>query len=207
MPAALFDAIKGRGLFRLVLPTAFGGEQANLGTLVEVVEEISRRDGSVGWNLMIGSLGGCFADYLPEDVAQEILLNDQVAVGVFAPTGQAVRVEGGYRASGRWAFGSGCQNADWLTGGFLLMEDGKPRMNPDGSPDRRSCSSPVRNARSSTHGTPQACEVREVTIIRWRTSSSRRAEDSHSLRSSGDQMRDPAAVTPNPFSLIWLILS
>lgn len=136
LPAELFDAIKRAGLLRLALPRAFGGEQMDLRTIVEVIEEASRQDGSTGWNLMISVLGGGFADYLSEDAAREMFATgDEVAVGSFAPNGQAIPVDGGFKVNGHWSFGSGCQNANWLSGGFLVMEDGKPRMNADGIPD------------------------------------------------------------------------
>lgn len=136
LPQPLFQAIQEAGILNLMLPRVWGGHQVSLETEVSVVEELSRQDGSVGWNVMIGSLGGCFADYLPREAARAIFGSGKdVAVGSFAPTGQALPVPGGYRVSGQWAFGSGCHNATWLSGGFLLLEDGKPRMNPDGSPD------------------------------------------------------------------------
>src|SRR6266849_4107812 len=41
---------------------------------------------------------------------------DTICGGAFAPQGKAVVESGGYRASGRWGFASGCQHADWLFG-------------------------------------------------------------------------------------------
>jgi alkylation response protein AidB-like acyl-CoA dehydrogenase len=133
----LFEAFKAAGFYGFALSRAFGGDQVRLGSVVEVIEEVSRHDGSAGWNLLIGSLSGAFADYLPEAAAFEIFADGSVSVGSFAPTGQAVAVDGGYRVSGKWAFTSGCQNADWLMGGFMLMDGGRPKSRPDGRPELR----------------------------------------------------------------------
>ena len=46
--------------------------------------------------------------------------------------GQAVAVEGGYRVSGRWTFGSGCHEAAWMLGSFQILDDGQPRRRDDG---------------------------------------------------------------------------
>jgi alkylation response protein AidB-like acyl-CoA dehydrogenase len=48
--------------------------------------------------------------------------------------GEAVPVEGGYRISGHWTFGTGCQEAAWMLGSFQILDDGKPRTRPDGGP-------------------------------------------------------------------------
>jgi alkylation response protein AidB-like acyl-CoA dehydrogenase len=58
--------------------------------------------------------------------------------GVFAPRGQAVSVNGGFRVNGRWPFASGCQHCDWLMGGCVVAkEDGSPRTLESGAPDVR----------------------------------------------------------------------
>jgi len=46
--------------------------------------------------------------------------------------GQAIPVEGGYRVSGHWTFGSGCQESSWMLGSFQILDDGQPRRVPDG---------------------------------------------------------------------------
>jgi alkylation response protein AidB-like acyl-CoA dehydrogenase len=47
--------------------------------------------------------------------------------------GKAVPVPGGYQVSGRWQFGSGCQEASWMLGSFQVIgDDGEPRRHPDG---------------------------------------------------------------------------
>jgi alkylation response protein AidB-like acyl-CoA dehydrogenase len=47
--------------------------------------------------------------------------------------GQAVPVEGGYRVSGRWRFGSGCQESAWMLGSFQILDGGQLRRSPDGT--------------------------------------------------------------------------
>ena len=43
--------------------------------------------------------------------------------GTFNPTGTATVVDGGFRASGRWAFASGCEHADWFLA-HCIVDDG-----------------------------------------------------------------------------------
>jgi alkylation response protein AidB-like acyl-CoA dehydrogenase len=66
-----------------------------------------------------------------------------IAAGVFAPMGRAVPAEvdgrAGYRINGRWAWGSGTQNAHWISGGcFLADENGELTLDKDGRPQHLS---------------------------------------------------------------------
>ena len=60
MPRVLVDALLDSDLFRLLLPRSAGGSETDPVTFMRVAEEISRVDGSAGWNFMIGS-GSAFA--------------------------------------------------------------------------------------------------------------------------------------------------
>ena len=80
-------------MFNLTVPRAFGGAGIDITTFVSVIEELSRHDGSVGWNAMIAGSYGFLADYLPEAAAKAIFGGgDALVAGTPAPTGQADRI-------------------------------------------------------------------------------------------------------------------
>jgi alkylation response protein AidB-like acyl-CoA dehydrogenase len=130
LPVDLVRAMAEAGLFRLCVPRALGGREADARVLLETIEHISTADGAAGWCLMIGATTGLLAGFLPESVAAEIYGDDPLAVtgGVFAPKGVARPVDGGYRVTGQWPFASGCQHCTWLTGGCLVEGEGVPRL-------------------------------------------------------------------------------
>jgi alkylation response protein AidB-like acyl-CoA dehydrogenase len=98
-------------------------------TQVRVVEELSRMDGSVGWCAMISSAGSFASAFLTPEVAQRLCgAIDFSLAGQVVPVGRAELVEGGYRVSGRYRFGSGCQHASVVSGGCVVFENGKPRQ-------------------------------------------------------------------------------
>jgi indole-3-acetate monooxygenase len=63
-----------------------------------------------------------------------------VATGAAATTtGQATRVPGGYRVSGRFPFVSGCQHCEWVWLGCIVVENGVPLVDGNGVPETRQC--------------------------------------------------------------------
>ena len=134
---ALFQELRRAGIFNLTVPRAFGGTQVDLTTFVSVIEELSRHDGSVGWNAMIAGSYGFLADYLPEATAKAIFgSGDALIAGTLAPTGRADRMPGGYAISGRWSFGSGCHNANWIVVSCRVPATGS-EPTPESPPDVR----------------------------------------------------------------------
>jgi alkylation response protein AidB-like acyl-CoA dehydrogenase len=136
LPMPLVEAMARAGLFRLWIPRALGGEETDPMTLVRVIEAISQVDGATGWCLMIGSLYGLFGGCLPAAAAHEIYGRDPLVItgGAFRSAGQAIAVDGGYRVTGRWAFGSGCQHSVWIVGGCRIFDGDQPRFGADGTP-------------------------------------------------------------------------
>jgi alkylation response protein AidB-like acyl-CoA dehydrogenase len=139
LPDTLVDALAQAGLFRLWTPRALGGEEVDPMTLVRVVEEISRVDGAVGWCAGIGGAYAMFGGYLPAEAAGEIYGSDPLirTAGAFRPAGNAVVVDGGYRVTGRWPLGSGCQHSQWIVGGCRILDGDQPRVSRDGTPITR----------------------------------------------------------------------
>ena len=124
MPAPLVDAIREAGIFRMFTPKALGGLEASIPESLRVIEELSRYDGAVGWTAMIGSGGGAFLAYIDEPEARWLAGEGacNVGAGALAPKGVAKAVEGGYRLTGHWPFGSGCMHAAWHCGGAIVMD-------------------------------------------------------------------------------------
>ena len=128
LPDDVVGALVDAGVFKLLVPRELGGAQTNVVTLLAVIEELSRADGSAGWCAMIGASSGLIAARLDDAIAREVFSPaDARTGGVFAPTGMAVAVDGGVRVSGRWAFASGCEHTPWRMAGVLAAgADGKP---------------------------------------------------------------------------------
>ncbi len=139
MPRALFEELRTAGFYRMLIPRALGGLQADPLTYLRVVEKLAESVGSVGWNIANNSIGQLVTLGLPDDGVDEIYGNGKGRETVLAGTavqggGQAVPVAGGYRVSGRWRFGSGCQEASWMLGSFQQLDNGEPRRGPNGAP-------------------------------------------------------------------------
>src|ERR1700687_2769088 len=140
-PRAVIDAMAEARIFRQLVPRLAGGDEIDPITMLNVVEAISRVDGSAGWVAMIGSGAGVVTGYLETDVGREIF-SDPTACrcgNIGAAAARAVAVPGGYRVSGRWPFVSGCEHSTWLSGNALLFDaDGQTqRRNADGTPATR----------------------------------------------------------------------
>ena len=138
LPSDLARALMEAGVFRLGVPSAYGGPQLDPMGQVRVVEELSRLNGSVGWLSMIGSAASFMAAFLAPPVAQRLFGDTySVAAGQLRPPQRADVVEGGYRVSGTWHFASGCQHATVLVCGSTVYENGQPRLLPSGQPETR----------------------------------------------------------------------
>jgi alkylation response protein AidB-like acyl-CoA dehydrogenase len=137
LPQPLFRALRDAGLFSLWVPRNLGGAEVDLETSVRVVEELSRLDGAVGWNVMIAGNTSILWANLEPRIAADMVAGGRKAViagTVTSGVGTAQVVPGGFRLSGRWPFASGCHQADWLVCVGHIVENGEPRHAADGTP-------------------------------------------------------------------------
>src|SRR5215510_6448205 len=136
LPKALVEQFHAAGFYCLVIPRELGGLQVDPLTYLRIVELLAEGHGSVGWNLANNSIGQLVTLGLPDEGVQEIY--GQAADTVIAGTavqggGRAVPVDGGYRVTGRWRFGSGCQESAWMLGSFQIFDGDQLRRSPDGT--------------------------------------------------------------------------
>src|SRR5262245_36726753 len=100
LPDDLVLALAEAGIFRMLVPRALGGGEVDPVTQMEVLEAISRGDGSVGWVTAIASGTSWTMAFLRPDVAAEILADPNVVLAgslALPSGGRAVAVDGGYR--------------------------------------------------------------------------------------------------------------
>lgn len=112
LPDEVFNALADAGVFRLWLPKIFGGYELTPLQFMEVVEAAAELDGTVGW--LVGNGGGMSraGGYLPEETARAWFADKRAFItSSTGAVGRAVKVEGGYRITGRWPFGSGSSHA------------------------------------------------------------------------------------------------
>ncbi len=126
LPLELAEAFREMGMWLACVPnTVEGPESPNLTALLEAIKILSAADGSAGWCAMIGATSGLVLGYLDQAMAKEIVESDArfCIGGVFAPSGKAEPVDGGWTVSGRWAFASGVHHTTWLSLGVLVGSD------------------------------------------------------------------------------------
>ena len=140
LPRELRATLHSAGLFRLLLPRTFNGEEVAPAAFVATVEEIAKGDASTAWCVAQGSGCSMAAAYLEPDVAREIFGSTDavLAWGPVGPNAKATAVEGGYRVTGTWLYASGSRHAEWLGGHSPLVDaKGERIMGPDGRPAER----------------------------------------------------------------------
>ena|SRR5688572_30602725 len=143
LPVDLVQKLKAAGAFRMAMPRAWGGPEMTPREQCEVYEVLGAADASVAWCVKIGSDSGYFAAQLDEGAARTLFPDlDYVTAGQVPPNGLGERVDGGYRLSGHWTFGSGSTHADVIATGFLVAENGKPVMR-GGAPQARIAIAPA----------------------------------------------------------------
>jgi alkylation response protein AidB-like acyl-CoA dehydrogenase len=145
LPDAWSRRFAEAGFYRLCVPEKYGGLEAPPVETMQVIETLARADGSAAWVVFIGATSGSVLAYLPEASSREIFSDPTVMLaGVFAPRGKAVAQSGGFQVNGRWQWGSGTQNADWVMGGCQVIRDGTAETMPNGAPRSRMMLAPQR---------------------------------------------------------------
>ena len=139
---AVVDEMWASGLMQSFNPIAAGGVEPSFTAMIETWIEMAWQDGSFGW-IGIANLPSSFAAaaYLPDEGFAEVFTANDNRVtlgGQFFPNGQGTAVDGGYRVSGSWSFGSGTGHSEYVCAGFFPMDNGEMRWaaeGPEGMPE------------------------------------------------------------------------
>jgi alkylation response protein AidB-like acyl-CoA dehydrogenase len=136
LTARVLEGLRAAGLFRMPMPTEWGGPELPPLDQVRVLEEVAYHDASTAWVAMICCDGGYYSGFLRDQAAARQLYPDLdlLTAGWLVPAGRAEVVPGGYRVSGRWSFGSGILHSERIVGGCTVWRDGQLDLDAHGRP-------------------------------------------------------------------------
>jgi alkylation response protein AidB-like acyl-CoA dehydrogenase len=119
------DGLREAGAFRVSVPTQFGGFAANSVGSTAVSRQIGYGDGAAGWIYGVVNSGSWVTALLPLQAQEDVWADnpDAIISLVLPPTSVAEKVDGGYRVTGRWGYGTGSHHADWSLLGMPLVDD------------------------------------------------------------------------------------
>ena len=119
------QALKEAGVFRTMVPKRYGGQEGSIRTHLEVTGAVAEACGSTAWVVALTNVCAWFTGLFGEQAQDDVFKNnpDARVAGVFTPSSQVQRQEGGLKVSGKWYWSSGCLHADWAVLGLLESDD------------------------------------------------------------------------------------
>src|ERR1700743_1232072 len=75
IPPDLIAALKDVGIFRMFVPRSHGGYELDLPSGLSIITALSKIEGSVGWNAMIGAVGSIIMPLLPRETYDRMYQN------------------------------------------------------------------------------------------------------------------------------------
>lgn len=109
---ALVDA----GIPKMRVPVRYGGYESDMGTVVDVLAELGRGDGSTAWTASVWSISTWMMGLFPDEVQDEVFATPDVRIsGILSPGAMAVPTDGGFVVNGKWSFNSGARQSTWNT--------------------------------------------------------------------------------------------
>ena len=117
-------ALKAAGIFRTMVPKRHGGFEGSVRTHLEVTAAVAEGCGSTAWVVALTNVCAWFTGLFAAQAQDDVFgaNPDARVAGVFSPSTQVRRVEGGVVTSGKWFWSSGCLHADWAMLGLLELD-------------------------------------------------------------------------------------
>lgn len=130
LPGATVAEAAEAGFFGMVVPRRWGGAQAEFPEFLDVVRRLSHACPSSAWTLSFLALHAWMLCRFEPELQAELFAGGGIplAPAPLAPTGQAIKVDGGFRVTGRWEWATGVMHADWVIVNCLEQDAFGPRF-------------------------------------------------------------------------------
>ncbi|MGN7780215.1 acyl-CoA dehydrogenase family protein [Mycolicibacterium sp. 22603] len=124
LPDATVADLTGSGFTELLVPAAYGGQQAPFPALFDPVRRMAHGCTSSAWTIGFLTLHNWMLALFGEQAQQEAFADRPfLAPAPLAPTGRGLSVDGGIRLTGRWSWATGVMHANWIIVSALCGPD------------------------------------------------------------------------------------
>jgi alkylation response protein AidB-like acyl-CoA dehydrogenase len=112
----VIEAITSADILKMRVPVRYGGYESDMETVVDVLAELGRGDGSTSWTVAVWAISTWMLGLFPDEVQDEVFATPDVRIsGILSPGAVAVPTDGGYILNGKWSFNTGAQQSTWNT--------------------------------------------------------------------------------------------
>ncbi|MGU3499375.1 acyl-CoA dehydrogenase family protein [Mycobacterium sp. C31M] len=124
LPDATIADLTASGFTDLLVPAAYGGQQAPFPTLLDPVRRMAHGCTSSAWTIGFLALHNWMLALFGEQAQAEAFADRPfLAPAPLAPTGRGVPADGGIRLTGRWSWATGVMHANWIIVAALCGPD------------------------------------------------------------------------------------
>ncbi|HEV2364745.1 MAG TPA: hypothetical protein VGS12_11180 [Caulobacteraceae bacterium] len=127
----VWQALRDAGFFYHFVPKRYGGLEFGVDTFIDAMLPLAEGCSSTGWVTAFCVEHNWMLSQFPKATQDEIFggrFPYIVAPGVTNPPGEAKPVDGGFRLTGRWKWGTGVMHADWVLATGQIPGEKPPRM-------------------------------------------------------------------------------
>ena len=116
-------ALTGAGAFKVAQPRRYGGYQTSVRTMLDVSAAVAEADGGTAWVVALCNICAWLTGLFSERAQDEVwgANPDTKVSGVLTPSCESVKVDGGFRVTGRWFYNSGSWHSSWAILGFPVV--------------------------------------------------------------------------------------
>lgn len=116
IPDETIHELEEIGAFRAVVPKSYGGLELDFPIIPQIFRVMAKGCVATSWTMGFLIYHNFQFAHFSEKAQKEVWggRGYTMAPGHLFPTGEAIPVDGGYRLTGRWGYGTGMLHADWV---------------------------------------------------------------------------------------------
>ena len=124
VPEEVIDLLAEAGMFKLSTPKRYGGYESGMRAMLDVSAALAEGDASSSWVVTLVNVCNYMAGLFQVQAQDDVFGADPEArvTGVLSPTSTSVKVDGGWRVTGRWYYNSGSWHSSWAVLGVPVTD-------------------------------------------------------------------------------------